>query len=224
MKTWSASDIRALARQTVDGRRAITTARGEYLKALVGTAQAEIGDNKLDQAGQRKVVSDVNQRFQEIVTEAIATDEILLAAGISKKGVALERNRRLGFVRTNLHTVRRWLRAPGHDLMKLDATKVSKPQLLSDAPPANKHALTRRRAQAKADKQIAGLLVFLKQLAKSDQAHASAIAAEAVKRFAKLLTADGEATTDIKQAVKESRPYRMGGDVYWLAEGRAKAA
>lgn len=200
MKTWSASDIRALARQTVEGRKAVTAARGEYLKALVGTAQLEIGDNKLDQTEQRKIVSDVNQRFQAIVTEAIATDEILLAAGIARKGVALERNRRLGFVRTNLHTVRRWLRAPGHDLLKLDPAKVSKAQLLAEAPPANKHALTRRRVQAKADKQVASLLVFLKALAKTDQRHAGEIAADLAHRLSGLLQ-----PKDARSTIRELR-------------------
>lgn len=183
MKTWSANDIRALARQTVEGRRAVSTARGEYLKALIGTAQLEIGDAKLDQAAQRRAVSEVSQRFQELVISAIATDEILSAAGIAKKDIADERNRRINFVRTNLHAVRRWLRASGHDLMKLDVNKVTKSELLADSPPANKHALTRRRVQAKAEKQIVTLLKFLKEIAKADQAHAGAIATDLAHRL-----------------------------------------
>lgn len=187
MKTWSANDIRALARQTVDGRRAIHIARGEYLKALVGTTQAEIGDAKLDQQAQRRAVSDVSQRFQDIVENAIATDEILVAAGIARKDIAHERNRRMNFVRTNLHTVRRWLRAEGHDLMKLDAMKVTKAQLLADAPPANRHALTRKRVQAKYDKQIASLLKLIKETVKEDPALAADLAGRATKWFSKYL-------------------------------------
>lgn len=187
MKTWSANDIRLLARQTVDSRRAFQTARGEYLRALIGTTQAEIGDTKLDQAAQRKAVREVNKRFKLIVRDAIATDEILLAADIPRKGLALERNRRLGFARTSSHAVIRWLRAPGHDLLKLDALKVTKAQLLEDAPPANKHALTRKRVQAKYDKQVTNLLKILKETAKEDPVLASDLANRATKWFAKYL-------------------------------------
>lgn len=187
MKTWSADRIRALARETVDGRRALNNARGEYLKALVGTAQAEIGDAKLDQAAQRSAVSSVSQRFQEYVMEAIATDEILAAAGIARKDIADERNRRLNFVRTNLHAVRRWLRAPGHDLMKLDAAKVTKQQLLRDAPPANKHVLTRKRVQSKYDTQIKKLLDFLKATREYDPNLAADLAVRATRWFSRYI-------------------------------------
>lgn len=185
MKTWSANDIRALARQTVDGRRAVHAARGEYLKALVGTAQVEIGDTKLDQLAQRKVVREVNRKFQKIVKEAIATDDIIMLAGIPRKGVAAERNRRMNFCRTNLGAIRRWLNAPGHDLMKLDAAKVTKSSLLASAPPAKKHALTRKRVQAKYDTQIKKLLDFLKETRDYDPNLAADLAARAAHWFAK---------------------------------------
>ncbi|MDE2097017.1 MAG: hypothetical protein KGL39_07210 [Patescibacteria group bacterium] len=49
-KAWTAREIRALARQTVDGRQQIATARGAYLRALIETAQAEL-NGKADQEG-----------------------------------------------------------------------------------------------------------------------------------------------------------------------------
>jgi hypothetical protein len=216
-KTWSTSEIRALARQTVDGRKQMSTARGAYFRALIETAQVEIG-GKADQAAQRLAVRAVHRRFYEVVEEAIASDEILIEAGIPRKGVALERNRRTNFARSAHTTVQRWLRAAGHDLMKLDASKVTKSQLLNEAAPTRKHALTQERVQARAGKLIDQLLTFTKQLAKSDQSQAAAIVHEAVNRLFKQLAANVTATTDAAVAVSEQRPLRIGRSIFLAAE------
>lgn len=221
MKAWTAGEIRTLARQTVDGRKTMTTARGAYFRALIETAQAEIG-GKADQPAQLAAVKVVHRRFYPVVQEAIATDEILLEAGIPRKGTALERNRRLNFARSAYGTIKRWLRASGHDLMKLDAQKVTKSQLLEESPPTRKHALTAERIHARADKLIGGLLVFTKQVAKVDQAQAVQVLHEAMERLVKQIAATGvQTTTDASVAAQELRPLRMGGRVFWPAMKRA---
>src|SRR6185437_16897014 len=108
------------------------------------------------------------KRFYEIVADSIASDEILLESGVPRKRVALERNRRTNFARSAYGTIRRWLRAQGHDLMKLDAGKTTKSQLLQEAPPTRKHALTPQRVQLRANKLIDGLVAFTRQVAKAD--------------------------------------------------------
>jgi hypothetical protein len=212
VKTWSVSEIRALARQTVDGRKAISTARGAYFRALIETSQAELG-GKADQAAQLAAVKAVHRRFYPVVQEATTTPDIVIdkkATPAERKRRALERNRRTNFARSAYGTIRRWLRAPDHDIMKLDASKATKSQLLEDAPPTRKHALTRQRVHARASKLIDRLLLFTKQLSKSDQAQAAEIVHEAVNRLFKQLAANVTATTDASVAAQEGRPLRVG--------------
>lgn len=192
-KVWSAGEIRALARRTVKGRQAITTARGAYFRALLETAQVELGAGVTSQSAQLTALKTVHRRFYLLVREAIATDKIILQSGIARKGVGLERNRRLNFARSAYGTIKRWLRAAGHDLMKLDSVKVTKSQLLSEAPPTRKHALTPQRVQKRAGKLVENLLGFTRQIAKVDHAQAVAILNEAMDCLAKQLAAEGVA-------------------------------
>lgn len=187
-KIWTAAEIRTLAREAIEGQHKMHAGRGAYFKALVETAQAELG-GKSGQSGQLAAVRAVHHRFYPVIQETIASDEVLLAAGFPRKGVPLERNRRLNFARSAYGTIRRWLRADGHDLMKLDSQKVTKSQLLEEAPPTRKHALTPKRVKARAGKLIEGLLSFTRQIAKADQEQAAVIAALAIAQLQKLLPA-----------------------------------
>jgi hypothetical protein len=227
MKAWSAGEIRTLARQTVDGRKAITTARGAYFRALVETAQAELGSGKAGAEGQHAAVKAVHRRFYPIVQEATTTSDIepsTKVAPAERKRRSLERNRRTNFARSAYGTIRRWLRAEGHDLMKLNAAPVTKSQLLSEAPPTRKHALTPRRIHARADKLIGNLLVFTRQIGKVDQVQAAAVANEAIEQLVKLLAAGARATTDAQAAIEEQRPLRAAGKLFWPAEVRPRRA
>lgn len=219
-KAWTAGAIRDLARQTVDGRLQVTTARGAYFRALVETAQAELG-GKAGQEGQLAAIRAVQHKFYPEVQKAIATDEILAAAGFTPKRVALERNRRLNFARSAYGTIRRWLRADGHDLMKLDPQKVTKSQLLEEAPPTRKHALTTKRVKARSGKLVGGVLSFIQQIAKADQDQAATIANEAIEQLIKLsarLAGERKTTTDARVATVEMRPLRVGTKTYELIE------
>lgn len=211
-KSWSITDIRALARQTVDGRNAINTARGEYLRAIIETAQSELG-GKADQAAQLAAVKAVHKRFYPVVCEATTTPDIVADKRQTleeRKRRALERNRRSNFARSAYGTIRRWLRAPSHDLMRLDAKKVTKSQLLAEAPPTRKHALTAERVRANADRRIDQLIGFIRQVAKVNQAMASDVVNEAMAALAHQVARDAKVTTDVSVAAQERRPLRVG--------------
>lgn len=188
-KIWGAKEIRTLAQQTVDGRKTITNARGQYLRALIETAQVEL-KGETDHTVQRRTLAAVQKRFVAIVREAIATDEILLADGCGRKEIADVRNRRLNFTRTNYGAIRSWLRAPGHDLLKLDASKVTKGKLEQEGAPSTKHMMTEERIAKHADKYIGGLLTFVKQLDKDDQAQVLTDAVEMLLRKLDIKIAD----------------------------------
>jgi len=201
-KTWTAAEVRAIARQFVDGRKTMGTARGAYLRALIETAQGELG-GKADQTGQLTALKAVHKRFYTIVNDAIASDEVLLAADVPRKQIPKERNRRTNFARSAYGTIKRWLRAPGHDLMKLDAAKTTKSQLLNEAPPTRKHALTPQRVHARADKLIGQLVGFTKQIAKADLSAARDVVHDALKQLEKQLAAIGMAQPEKKEARRQ---------------------
>lgn len=216
-KAWKAGDIRDLARKTVDGKNTTIKARGNYFRALLETAQAELGGSS-GQSSQRVAVKAAHRRFYPIVQEAIATDEVILADGFTRKEVALERNRRLNFARSSYGTIQRWLRAPGHDLMKLDTTKVSKSQLEKDAPPARPHQVTPERLQARAGKLVDGLVGLHQQVAKTDRALAATLLREAMDRLFGQISSGATATTDAHVAVQEGRLLRVGKTLFLPTE------
>jgi hypothetical protein len=221
-KKWTESEIRTLARETVDGRQKTLQARGAYFRALIETAQADLGGTA-GQDGQLAAVRAVHHKFYPVVWKAIASDDILVAAGFPKKDVGLERNRRLNFARSAYGTIKRWLKADGHDLMKLDANKVSKSQLERDAPPPKRHALTPRRINARAKKHLSDLVSFTREIAKVDQDQANAVAQDALDQLIKLIARLGterKTTTDAHVAASEMRPLRVGGKVFWPMELR----
>lgn len=222
-KTWTPSEIRNLARQFADGKKTIATARGQYFRALIETAQAEL-DGKADQAAQRATVRAVHRRFYTIVEEAIASDEILVAAGVTRKQLGKERNRRTNFARSSHSTIQRWLRAPDHDLTKLNAQQVTKSQLEKDAPAPRKHRLTPERVQARGKRLTDMLITYAKQIAKADEGQAAALLREAVDRLFKQMTANAPTTTDARVAAEQRRPLRVGRTVFVPTDGARRAA
>lgn len=185
---WTAQRIRALAHQYADGKTALATARGAYLRALIETTQAAL-DGKADNAAQLAALKRVHLEFSGYVEKAIATDEILLAAGIPRRGLAQARNRRMNFVRTQYGPLRAWLRVAGHDLMKLDSKHVTKSQLAKEGAPARKHVLTQERIGRKCRKLVEGVTDFARQVAREDQTAAMGVLKEAIERLQKQLGA-----------------------------------
>lgn len=216
-KLWTDAQIRELARQAVQGRQAVATARGEYLRALIGSAQVAIEEvgNKIDQAAQMVAIRTVHRHFYPIVQEATTTPDIKLdkkASPAERKRCALERNRRTNFARSAYGTIRRWLRAPNHDLMKLDARAVTKSQLLEEAPPTRKHALTTQRIHARADRLIDQLVGFAKMVAKADPEQSVWVVEAALQKLHKLV------------GTKDGRPTRIGRETDRGREQERRAA
>jgi hypothetical protein len=220
LKVWTAAEIRSIARQTVDGRERTLAARGAYFRALVETAQAELG-RKAGRDGQIAAVRAVHKRFYPVVLESVVTEDIAKADKLSKqerRRRSLERNRRSNFARSAYGTIRRWLRADGHDLMKLDSQKVTKSQLLEQAPPARKHPMTPNKVKARAERLIGGLVGFTKAIAREDQDQAASVANEAIEALIQLIARMGterKTTTDAKVAVREMRPLKVGNASFW---------
>lgn len=216
-KMWSLTEIRSIARQTVEGKVVVSTARGAYFRALVESTQSEL-DGETDQAKQIAAVKKVHRKFYPVVQEATTTDDIKLnkkASREERRRCALERNRRGNFARSAYGTIKRWLRASGHDLLKLDPDKVTKLQLLNEAPPTRKHALTHARIHAKAGRLIDQLVGYAKQIAKVDRVEGAAIVEEATQRLLKQVLAVGiTPTTDAAIASSERRPLRVGKTVF----------
>lgn len=217
-KQWTDAEIRTLAKQTVDGRHQFLNARGEFLHAIVGTAQAELG-GKSGKDGQLAALRAVYHRFKGIVEKTIASDEVLIEDGFARKEIGLERNRRMNFTRSSYGTIKRWLRADGHDLMKLDSNKVSKSQLERESPPPKKHTLNSKRINARAKKHLGDLLSFTREVAKDNQPQAIVVVEKALEQLIMLNTemrAERKTTTDATTAARESRPLRISGKIFEL--------
>lgn len=214
-KVWTTTEIRTLARRTVEGRQQTLEARGAYFKALVETAQTEL---KAVQGDQLAAVRAVHRKFYPIVLDAVTTPDIAKVDKLSKQERtrrSLERNRRSNFARSAYGTIKRWLRADGHDLMKLDPEKVTKSQLLQQAPPPKKHALTKQRIDARAGKLIGGLSGYVRQIAKVDQDQAAGIVNDAIEQLVKLLVSTVKVTRDARVASSEQRPLQVGSKMFW---------
>ncbi len=225
-KKWTPAEIRAIARQTVDGKKAILTARGEYFRALIETSQAELS-TRSDSRSQLSTVKAVHRRFYPIVKEATTTEDIADGPRLTKEESrrrALERNRRTNFARSAYGTIRRWLRAPGHDLRRLDAAKTSKSQLLSDAPPVRPHQMTPERLKKKAAKLTGSLLEFVRDAGRTDPQYAAHVVNEAMVALAKIVASNTHPTTDAKVAAEEQRPLRVGRVVFLPVDSSRRVA
>lgn len=230
IKMWSLDEIRELARQTVDGKKAVTTARGAYFRALVESAQVELrGKGPVSQAEQVAAVKKVHRRFYPAVEEAVNYDikKDRKNSKDERDRRTLERNRRTNFARTAYGAIKKWLRAPDHDLLKLDPQQVTKSQLLDEAPPSRQHTMTPKRIQARGGRLIDQLVRFAKQIAKGDEKQAAKIVEEAMQELVKFTTAHIQATTDVRVAAREGTPLRLGKKVFISTTdglGRSRAA
>jgi hypothetical protein len=151
----TAADVEKLAHTILEAEIASTGARGTFLKAVVGTTQAELGsqprmrNTKADRlndettAEHLKAFEAVSKRFTEAVNKAAQAME-------PKPDVDMMRSR-TAFARSALSTVRGFIRA-GNDIRALAAHKVTKAMLST---PKAKRKFTvdalKRRAVSMAD-------------------------------------------------------------------------
>lgn len=155
----SDADIRELATDSLKARSSLDKTRSTYLRALVGTTQAEIRDLKASTDEQLSIARRVHRRFFEIVEATVMTKDI------KPKDAPHERQRRTGFARSASSTLNGWLKVSGHDIMKLKPDEVTKGMLARAAAPRNPHTPTEERVLAKVTKYVDGLLASVRPFA-----------------------------------------------------------
>lgn len=214
-----------IAKLTTDHLGALETAiatRGTYLRALVATAQAELGAEprlaaprgrlaKLspeDAAKQLEALQRVHERFYAVVTKTAGE-------GLSGKGAADELNRRTNFARTALYAARTWLRA-GNDLTALVVPKLTKATL---AVRSTQRVASPRRLKTRVENLSKAVMSAMMELETVDKPGAVAELETLMGQLtARLIELGGTETRDPKRAVAERRPLRVGSTRFFPTE------
>lgn len=127
-------DVAALTRDIITAQKQGSEGRATYLRALIATTQAELGQtprqrtapigklNDEERNHQLKVLEEVGARFYGAVVKAARAQ----IEGPDRGGREL--NRRTTFARTSLSAIRRWVRA-GNDITSLVAARTTKASL-----------------------------------------------------------------------------------------------
>lgn len=170
----SDADIRELATDSLKARSSLDKTRSTYLRALIGTTQADVRDAKAPLEDQLRIARQVHRRFFEIVIETVMTKDIKPANRVH------EQQRRTGFARSASSTLNSWLKVAGHDILNLKPAEVTKGMLAKQAAPRNPHTPTEERTRAKITRYIDGLISSVKPYAAVDSAVAREILQDAV--------------------------------------------
>ncbi len=217
----TAEDIQELTRSNLDAVKDIETTRQTYLRALIGTTQAELkGTKEITEGMQVKSLAIVQKRFYTAVLAVITTADIADNPRLrpeEKTRRSLERNRRSNFARSAYSTLKSWLQS-GKDLTTLKPATVSKSQLAAETP--RRHMAARAvkpdKIRGKVEALITSLLNSTRQLANADPVEARKVLDEAMQAIAKeLFQGAVQPTTDAATAVKEHRPLRVGNGMFW---------
>lgn len=218
------ADIESLTRTLITAAFQDLQSRATYLKALVATAQAELGLpirqraarvslelTAEDTKAQIAAVESVHARFYDAVLTALkaAPADITIPARQRKKAF----HARANFTRTAKSTLRAWLRC-GHDLRALTAARVTKGSLARELPARS--ALTakalKRRTLGLADR----LLELVGETAKTDKDGAVSSLGTVMSLLAQQMAEfGGSMTTKPEIAVRDGRPFKRGSAVFW---------
>jgi hypothetical protein len=140
-------------------------------------------------------------------------------------GNAQERNRRSGFARSAVSTVRAYIRA-GFDITLVAAARATKAALAALVP-ATKRARTASPAvlQRRADKALAVVYKIGDQLVKADKAMAVEVLEVAIAKLASKLAGLGIAkpVTDAKRAIRERVPLKTRAGTFFPVDRAAHA-
>lgn len=220
----TAADIETMARDHVAAFDAQNIVQTTYLKALVATAQAELGIKIRERnaslkavgepnADQMAAVAKVQDRFYTVVlrvcTERWPRD-------------SLERNRRSNYARSSYGTLRAWLVA-GHDLSTLAPSKVTKAMLAIERNNSTGRKPKQSVLERRADRGIESLRETLQELAKVDQGAAISYAEKMLSEVTQMLTEMGRTPVreNAKRAFAERRPLRTKEGVFWPVQEEA---
>jgi hypothetical protein len=221
----TSADIAAIARAYSEALDASTNVRGHYFRALVATTQSELGakprqrssepEATLDADGisaQLSALETVHERFYATVLETVS-------------GNAEERNRRSGFARSAVSTVRAYVRA-GFDITLVAAARITKAAMAAVLPPTKRPRVASPPVlQRRADRALAMVYKIGDQLGKADKALAVEVLEGAIAKLAGKLAALGVAkpVTDAKRAVRERVPLKTRAGTFYPVGGAAHA-
>lgn len=216
------ADIAALARAYSEALEASGSVRGHYLRALVATTQAELGSKpRLRTTGVDKATLDENA----VKTQLTALEEVhgrfyqIVLDNVT--GNADERNRKSGFARSAMSTVRAYVRA-GYDLTQLAAARITKAALASAVPIKRARVTSVAVLQRRADRTLATLYKIGDQLGKADKALAVEVLEAALAKLGAKLASlgGGTAVKDAKRAIRERVPLKTSTGTFYPV-GRA---
>lgn len=216
------ADIAALARAYSEALTASGNVRGHYLRALVATTQDALGVKPrlrttatdkptLDANGikaQLDALEEVHGRFYQVVLDTMDGKN------------AEERNRKSGFARSAMSTVRAYVRA-GFDITLLAAARITKAALAAVVPTKRARAVSLGVLRRQADRALTTLYKIGDALSKADKAQAVEVLESAMAKLgSKLASLGGTAVTDAKRAQRERVPLKTGAGTFYPV-GRA---
>lgn len=209
--------IRAMATKVFTAEGEADTGKVEYLRALAGDIQTELGGSPRQRAGKAarltqeeraehlEAVSKVNERFYGAVTEE-ARGRVTGGADKAKRLNAMT-----NWARTALRDVRSYVRA-GNDIRALAAAKLTRNQLRvkSTPRPLGAAALRRRLVERGKDAVAAAL-----ELIDADPAAARAELELIMAQLAtQLLNLSGRPTKDVSEAERQHIPLRVKSTLF----------
>lgn len=218
-------DIKALAQQHQAAENTQTETRSTYLRCLVGTTQNELKASlQKGLPAQLRALKEVHGRFYAVVLEAVSTGDVAKGKNLhpeEQSRRALERNRRSNFARTAHAVLRAWLKTEGHDLLTLNASKVSRYQLMNETErPAINRRINPDAIRTRVEKLVSTVLEQARKLAEADPAAAREALDLVMQQIGKELIGGAAVTNDAAIAIAEHRPLRVGKGMFWPTESQ----
>lgn len=209
------ADIASIAKAYSQAMDTGQSTRGTYLRALVATTQAELGvkprlrttespvTDKAVQAKQLEALELVHARFYEVVLNNV-------------DGNAEERNRRSGFARSAVSTVRAYIRA-ANDITSLSAMRVTKAALAEAVPTKKPRPASLPVLRNRVDTALSNLTRLSDTLAKVDKTAAIEVLNGILSTLANKLSSYGGAkpVADVQKAIADRVPFRTPVGVFY---------
>jgi hypothetical protein len=209
--------IRAIAVKVFTAEGDADTGKIEYLRALAGDIQAELGGaprqrsgkaarlSEEERAAHLEAVSKVNERFYGAVTEEARTR----AGGGADKAKRL--NAMTNWARTALRDVRGYVRA-GNDIRALAASKLTRVQLrVKTTPRPLGAAALRRRLVDRGKEAVAAALELIDTDPVAARAELELLMAQLATQ---LLNLSGRPTKDAQEAASQHIPLRVKSTLF----------
>lgn len=210
----TASDVEKLAHDILTADIAAIGGRGTYLKALVGTTQAELGSPpRMRNVKSERLEGDsvvehlkafeaVYKRFHEAVVKA--------AEGMELKGDSEVMRARTAFSRSAGSTLRGFIRG-GNDVRALAAHKVIKSAL---ATPRSKRKFSVDALKKRAADSATSLVSIIKNLSAANNAEAKETARVILAQLAKAAGMTDRTSTDVEKSVEAGEAFHTKTGIF----------